>query len=626
MKDWFDQRGLRDRSNPYWPLPKNYGELSETEQQLARLAVLRDHSTPEAFVVAWHLFRSVYLAGTKEVPFYKKGQQESPDFHYEMVYDLASHGRNADAAPRGFAKSTVLIEAIMLLLLTSPGYEIIYAHATDKLVEERFAQIRRQLEHNELIRQDFGVVQPKRGEALWSNHYLSLLNGSILKGLSVMGKKRGGRPNLFVLDDPENDPDSDSAASRDALTAKFETILFKQIIPMLEEGSCAFWIGTLIDRKSFLYRALNSDDPRFNYWNRKVYRARYEDEDGTRHLLWPAKWSWEMLDAREEEIGPAAFASEYLNNPIAASDRVLKIDEKKNEYEIEGEFDWKNPLANQCLVKWYERLFEGKDGGACYYEEQSVKFAEHVRPMFRFALFDYAPTINTHSDYSCIAICGMDNLGTLWVLDMWMGKASKDTLLRMLYEMGLKWQVRIVGIESAGINKDFMEAYQVYATEQNSVRSDNWIGRVFPIKYPAKETKPGRIASLEWRFNSARIKYPRHLKDEWPYSALYAQTGDFTMDLSLLPHDDAIDTISMSKHVIKSRGSKYHRERGKPTLVERILKEPPSKNGIPILSGVSSAEVDDVTTNVMSHKAREGLGKIKRRRRERPKNNLRRRR
>jgi hypothetical protein len=564
---------------------------------------------------------------TKNAVLYKRGVQESPDYHYNLVFDLGSFGRNAQAAPRGFAKSSVIsVECVLLLLLARDNFEITLGLATDKLVEKCFSKIRRQLEFNELIIQDFGIMQPKRGSGLWSHHTLHLLNGSVLEGLSVMGKKRGGRPALFILDDPENDPDSDSESSRQAVIDKFETIMFKQILPMLESGSCAFWIGTLIDRKSFLYRALRGEDPRFNFWNRKIYRARYEDEDGNRFLLWPAKWSWEVLEGRLEEIGPSAFASEYLNEPVSAQDRILKVEERRNEYSVEGEFNWSNPLANTNKILWNERVLDGGTSGNLYYEEREGKFNEIVGPMFRFILFDKASSFNTWSDYSCIGVLGMDSLATIWVLDMWMGRETNDTLMRLIYEKGLAWQVRIVGIEAVGTQKDFVEAYEVYSKEQQESRSDNWIGRVFPIKYPAKESKADRIAGLEWRFNSGRIKYPNHLSGTWPYDQLYAQTADFTMDLGLLPHDDAIDMVSMSKHVVKTKGGRLRRERGAPTLLERIIKRQPLVKGMPILSGVSSAEVTDEMMDVIS-KQRRGLLKKKHSRfRERPRSDIRRKR
>lgn len=779
---------LRDRSNPYWPLPVDYADLTAEGQKLARLSVLCDQDTPEKVVIAWDMFRRLYLAQSRESMFYKKGFSESPDFHFNMVYDMAQYARNVYAAPRGSAKSTVITEEMSLLLsLTRPFYEITLGLSTEKLMMDRFDNIMAQLQNNELIAADFGNVRPKRGEALWNHGHLALTNGSTIRGLSVMGKKRGGRPKLFILDDPENDPDSDSESSRMAVIEKFEMILFKQIIPMLESESSIFWIGTLIDRKSFLYRATTGDDPRFDYWNRKVLKAlAYDENDSSKvYILWPSKWPKDVLDARLGEIGPSAFCfakgtpvrtywgwesidnlkegdcirdgnndnvlvtktfertatdivdirlygydipirctsdhpflvfretpyrnrcynhsnihkavtgsgnqakivltkplwvnagdltkhdfclspidcteedspyfesksrsskmgyikdgylytrvrsvtpiqgpkqvfdittsgtfqvpgavvhncSEYLNEPVSAQDRILIVDPRKNEYTVEGELDWKNPLNHTGIVRWEERVFEeGSDHRI--YKEMSKPFNELVRPMFRVLLFDYASGLTTYNDYSCIAIIGFDTLGTMWVLHMNLLRAKDAVLQRLIYETGLTWKPRILGIESVGIQKSFTEALQEYVTEQEQLRGDSWRPRVFPIIYPAKETKQHRIASLEWRFSSGRVKYPAHLSEEWPYTALYDQTRDFTMDLALLQHDDAIDTLAMSKYVVKTRGGKFRRERGTPSLLERIIQNKPEVKGLPLLSGIPVSQITDEMTDILSKRAR----------------------
>ena len=340
------------RPYPIWPLPRDYEELSSDGQKQARLAVLHNQSTPFDLVVAWDFFRRCYLAGAGKL-FYKNGFEESSDFHYKMIYDLGSHGRNAQAAPRGSAKSTVIgIETPLLLALTRPHYAMTLGLATDRLVEERFDILIQQFVENELILQDFGEMKPPRGRKIWNHHQLSLTNGAIIKGLSVMGKKRGGRPRLFILDDPENDPDSDSQAAAQIVIEKFEMILFHQIIPMLESGSSIFWIGTLINRRSFLYHATSSDDSRFDFWNRRVLKAiAYGKDDPKKvYVLWPEKWSKEILEARRDEIGPSAFASEYCNEPISPQDRILVIDPRKNEYSVEGEFDWNKIISNFSIT------------------------------------------------------------------------------------------------------------------------------------------------------------------------------------------------------------------------------------------------------------------------------------
>ena len=606
--------------NEYFPLPADYPELSELGQREARLAVLHKQDSPLDLCRAWNFFRRWYLGGSQEEKFYKNGFDESPDFHFEMVAALAEHARNAWAAPRGSAKSTVMaVEMTLLLALTRPFYETMLGLSVDRQVEIRFDQIMGQLQRNELILQDFGVMQPKRGHGIWCRHYLHLVNGAVISGQSVMGKKRGGRPRLFILDDPENDPDSDSETSRLAVIEKFEMILFKQIIPMLESGSSIFWVGTLIDRKSFLYRATTgTDDPRFDCWNRCVLRAIAYDKDDPEKfaVLWPEKWPKAVLDARLQEIGPAAFASEYCNSPISPQDRLLSVDPYKNEYTVEGEFNWKNPLSHTGLIKWRERIF--KPGEHRVYEEKEQTYNKFVGPMFRILLFDYAYGLTSYSDYACIMIVGVDTFGCVWVLDIWLGREKDATLMRMIYDKGLAWRTRIVGIESVGAQKSFQEASQDFIEEQSETRGDLWRPRIFPITYPPKEGKSQRIASMEWRYSNGRVKYPAHLRNDWPYDQLYAQTADFTMDLALLQHDDVIDTLAMLKYVVKGRGSQYRREKGKMGLLERIKRNKPIAKGLPLLSGISPVEVTDEMMGVLSRNARRPRTNPKQRRIKRP--------
>ncbi len=591
---------------PYdlYPLPRDYDSLTLDGQKQARLAVLYRQDTPQHLVEAWNFFRRVYLAGVGKL-FYKNDFEESPDFHYQMVYDLGKYARNAEAAPRGSAKSTVIgLEIPLLLSMTRPHYEMTLGLATDRLVEERFDKIMQQFTENELIIQDFGEMKPPRGRKIWNHHQLSLMNGSIIKGLSVMGKKRGGRPRLFILDDPENDPESESQAAAQVVIEKFEMILFRQIIPMLESGSSIFWVGTLINRRSFLYHATCTDgDPRFDFWQRKVLRAiAYDKEDSTKvSVLWPEKWSQEVLEARKGEIGPSAFSAEYLNEPVSPQERILVIDPRKNEYLVEGEFDWKNPLAYTGLIKWSERIMEP---GRRDYKEFEKPFKELVLPMYRILLFDYGQGLSQYNDYSCIAILGFDTFNTLWILDMWLGRAKEATLLRLIYEKGLAWRVRVLGIEAVSIQMSFAEAVREYIDDMESKIETPWRGRVFPITYPSKVSKAQRIAGMEWRYGPGRIKYPSHLANRWPFDQLYQQTEDFTPDLALLPHDDAIDTISMNQYVVKNRGGKFTKEKGPPSLLERIRKNLPFIKGQPLLSGVSSQNITDEMLDLLSKNAR----------------------
>jgi hypothetical protein len=611
-------RPTPDIRNPWWPLPPDYDQLTRLGQKQARLAVLLDQDSPESLVIAWELFRNLYLKPRGEA-FYRGGFSPSPDFHYQGIYDIGEHARNALAAPRGFGKSVVFgLELPLFLLLTRTFFDIILCLSTDKLVEARFDKIIEELTGNPAIINDFGHQKPKRGDAIWNHHHLHCNNGSVLEGFSITGRKRGARPKLFILDDPEYDPDArDGAATSRLLHEKFEMYLFRQILPMLEKGSGIFWIGTMINRRSFLFNACNGDDERFGVWNRRVLQAVSTDPEhpSRNKLLWAEKWDEKFLAARKREVGISAFPAEYLNNPISGQEHILTIDPILNEYTISGlpapspgAPDKSYSVGTPCVVSGSELL--SGDYTVSYHQKAArsmdslleIDLAKDIKvqhkttkelfgSMYRIATVDLARGLTTRHDFSCIAVMGFDRSNCLWVLDMWMGRVREAQLLAQIYKMGYAWRVKVVGIESVSMQMSVVDSATEYFG--NKELTSGWAPKVMPVKYPANVSKSDRIEALEVRFLNGRIKYPAHLKEKWPMDMLYEQTEKFTSDLALLQFDDAIDTVAMSQYVVHSKGARGPAaDAGELTLAERITRNIPVVPGIPLLSGVRMQDID----------------------------------
>ena len=584
--------------NEYYPLPIDYGDLSLDGQREARLYTLRDQSSPQKLVDAWVLFRNLYLRPRGDA-FYPTGFKSSPDFHYQLVRDLGEWSRNAQAAPRGFAKSTVIgVEVPLLLALTRPYYGIAMGMSTDRLIEARFDKLMIELVENPYIISDFGTIKPLRGTAIWNHHHLHLSNGSVIEGFSIMGRKRGIRPQLFILDDPEFDSEATGGSpnSQYLITEKYEQILFRQIIPMLASGSAIFWIGTMINRRCLLYRACEGDDPRFKVWMRRVYVA----EDSTRtKALWRTAWPLEFLKAREIEIGKSSYSSEYLNRPLTDETKLLQIDPELNEYNI-PEYLMMEPQERNYLLSsskdvfWGERKRIDKPDGDADFETEKKKnqIRKVFGSMYRVATVDTAAGLEAKHDFRSVSILGYDSNNCLWVLDLWLGKVKDSAFYAKIYEIGQKWLVRAIGIEACGIQGNLVESMGEYVDQFTNklVGKEEkrvWVPRVIPIRYPSRMSKGERIATLEWRFNAGKIKYPAHRMNEWPFSALYEQTENFTKDLALLRYDDAIDTIAMSTFLVHARGKESVRIPAKKTLTEEIKSGEPIVPGLPLLSGVN---------------------------------------
>lgn len=600
-----EYRKLAPPDNQKWfPLPKDYPELTRSGQKAARMAVLHKQDSPLQMVMAWDLFRRLYLMTTEPGYFYHNFAP-SPPFHYEAVHDLGAYARNILAAPRGSAKSIVMgTEIPIFLLLTRPYFRLVLCLSTDREIERRFATIMRQLEDNPMIREDFGVLKPPRGKAIWNHHHLEPTNGSRMVGFSVTGRKRGARPDLFLLDDPEYDPESESSSLM--MKEKFETFLFKQVIPMLEAGSGMFWIGTMISRRSFLYHACHGDDPRFKFWNIKVLKAISHDNRGFTRVLWDGKWSEEVLESRRLEMGNAAFSTEFLNEPSSEEDRILHIDSKKNEYAIDGPLG-KEPLLSPSMITYHSY---DKDAGGLW-RQTITESGSLFRQMFRLMTFDPARGLTQHHDYSAIAILGIDKTNCLWVLDMWMGRAKDAQILQILYDMGTRWEPRVLGIESVGMQIQIIDSVTTFLQDR---KRGGWVPRVVPVDYSGMKgpkSKPDRIATLEWRFPSGKIKYPGHLRSKWPFSALYAQTLDFTYDLMLLPFDDAIDVVSMGHYVVHGKGLRGPEGPKNLSLAEMLRSGQTEKAGVPIITGYNAEDLNEEVLEALVEKAT-GTGNVRR--------------
>jgi len=556
-------------------LPLDYRDLTVEGKRKARIAICSDHRNASTFVKAWKFFRQVYLLGSGI--FYDK-YVPSPPYHAGMVHDYFAFQHNLCAAPRGGGKSTVIAEEVpLLVMITKPKSVFAICTATQVLVEDRIDHLMEQLTENQLIYDDFGNLRPPRGGGMWSKKNLRLTNGSRIRGFPVDGRKRGARPHTFILDDPEYDPKNEVSVKY--LRAHFDTMLAKQIFPMLREGCRLFWIGTVLNSSSYIHHALTTkEDKRFHLWNQRLVSAEVSDASGNIQSVWPEMMSKEYLNHQKLMMGPAAYASEYLNKPLATGARLLVLDEDLDTYTVQGDY-LTNPWDSQATL--ISQRVDMKTGAA---ESQRTPFSEFLKNLYLVIVVDYASTLAAYSDYSVVHVMGFDRDDTLWSLDLWMGKVRSETLVNQIFKMGSIWHPRIIGVEAVSIQKEIFERVLARFAD---VPGSGWQPRVFPIRYPRGVSKAERIESIAWRFSTHRIKYPRHLKTP-AYRTLYEQTENFTPDLALLEHDDCLDTIAMTPYLLRGTGSATRRH------VEILSRLRPRESGF---SGLQALNASELTPN-----------------------------
>ena len=553
MAHWTEDLGPAIRhpglaeGNANYPLHPNHFALTENERRLDRVNAVRLQETPEDLAWAWAFFRGWYLRQAGRM-FYKRFR-ESPPFHYQAVQDIGRYHRNAIAAPRGFAKSMVLaVEVPLLLLLTRPYFNILLILSTDSMVVKRMrTQIMYQLERNKFILEDFGEVVPRKGQGARNVHLLQVANGASMEAGSVRGGLLGARPDLCLIDDPEIDPALNKVSPE--LVENFDRLLSHVILPMLDEGGASlYWIGTLLTKRCFLHYVLtNTNDRRFQYWNRRLLDA---EDDGHGNLLWPTKFTKKRLKREREELGASAYNAQRRNRPGVGDNPVLILDEKLSCYEViePDEELVKSPLVSKAkLVAW--------SGTREAPERHELDFGPTVQKMFRVCLFDWAKCLTPTSDFCCAHVIGSMGTrpfpGTWWSLDLKLGRWPGTQWLPTLFDVAAKWRCQYIGIEAVAAQSVLVDAAQAYI--ERVVIDDGWMPRAIPIKYESGISKEERILKLQWRFEQFRIKYPRHRRGEFGYHHLWDQTESFTGQPGATAHDDALDTLAMAQYLLRGR-------------------------------------------------------------------------
>lgn len=540
----------------YGVLPKDYYSLTSEGKRLARVAACTNRQTPEKAMLAWHFFRSYYLNHPQA--FFYKATCPSPPFHYEMISFMVKHRLNAIAAPRGTSKSTVIgVEYPLLELLAPsiPGIEIGLVLAKDAFVETRFNQIMGQIDRNPRIKEDFGIQRPTKGDGMWNRHFLELNNRSRMVGFSVDGRKRGARPDLIIVDDPEFDPDEGTNVA--VVNADLEAMLKREVMGMLMPHSKLFWIGTLLHARSFLYDILRSGKPEYANWNKKIYTAAASPDELT-DLLWPERLSKEFLLEQLAVMGKGAWLSEYFNDPRSDAEPILMLDEVNTEYHLVGDPPGVtpdkeiNPLGSRQEVRYHDVTTDLM--GRVAVTEKVAPFGEVVSGLARYMTVDYASSLDRRHDYSAMVVWGLDSKNTLWILDAWQGRVRANDLIKQIWTLGKKWAIRTVGIEAVSVQDEIRQ--QVSDFMGLLAQTGEWTPRVRPIRYPIGNDKPTRIEGLEWRFQRGRLKFPSWRKRGGADAMvqLAAQIRDFTPDLSRLPHDDLIDALAMAHYLVHTGG------------------------------------------------------------------------
>lgn len=251
---------------------------------------------------------------------------ESSEMHNEMfrVAEDTKTKLSVVVAFRGSAKSTIfsLVYPIWAVLGCQNKKFVILASNTQKQSSLHFANLKRELENNEILKSDFGPFIAEDGD--WSNSRLivSPTNARIMAA-SVDQNIRGARhdqyrPDLVIADDIEDLESVKTLEGRD----KIERWLTGDILPIGDQNTKIVIVGNLLHEDSVLMRLKERN--RKNPTDSQFLEFPLLDEKG--NIAWPGKYpDMAAIEKERALIGnDIAWYREYMLKIISPDGQLIK--------------------------------------------------------------------------------------------------------------------------------------------------------------------------------------------------------------------------------------------------------------------------------------------------------------
>lgn len=420
--------------------------------------------------------------------------------------------RDAIAAPRGYAKSTIETFAkIVHAILYDQEAFVILASAGMDLADKMSGDLRLQFTQSDSpIARLYGPFAVQGGVTGWEVSVCGRPSVAVKPasvGSAVRGARhpsRGLRPTLVVIDDGE---DKIRVRSPEQRKLWWEW-LTKDVLKLgrRQGGTIYRIVGTILHHESGLARLFRDIG-----WSSRRWQA---------IIAWPERADlWAQCGAIWSDLSlgthrRAAAKAFYAKNRSAMDRGSKTLDPKtKSLFELyeqiwseglssflqEMQNDPRDPTAQIFFSENFARFYvRGRDlvipeardpHGQILRPERTVPIAS----LKKFGRWD--PALGSaHGDYAAIAILGRDDLGYTYVLACWMARAKPSEQLAAAWSLCEVWGCQRMSVEGNGFQKLVMDEYP----RQQRIRRDE--GRFWRMQLQAENTcenKEMRIATLE---------------------------------------------------------------------------------------------------------------------------------
>jgi hypothetical protein len=343
----------------------------------------------------------------------------------------------------------------------------------------------------------------------WSKTEIKLSNNTILRARGYGVAVRGGHPCFVIADDVLTDENIYSEIQRE----KVKDYFYSAMTPMVIPGGQTIVVGTPMHAAD-LYADLK-DNQEYKHCHFSAI-----GEDGK--ALWPTRYSFEMLRAREREVGSVRFAREYRCIPV--SDASSLFPEK---------------ILQECYRHDLELM---TDVPTDLWDEYDV-----------FTGIDLALSAKVGADYSVIMTLGVDKYKNRRLLDIRRSKGRGMTeQLRDIEEVYYKYRPQKIYIEDNQFQRVFRD--QLVAHTDMPVQG-------FTTTAQKNSLEKG-VPSLQILFENKKFQIPRKTeRDRRLTDLVLSELKCFTWVNGKLQgvgsHDDTVMALYIANEACQSSGFSF---------------------------------------------------------------------
>lgn len=430
----------------------------------------------------------------------------TPDVHYEW-WDICCSKNPfvAIAAPRGHGKSTVITHAyILAAVLFRERRFVLLVSDTESQAVNFLNDIKAELKDNDDLIALFGIkgflTENETNIVVEMNDGYTFRIYTRGSEQRVRGLKWNQlRPDLIVCDDLENEEVTANPDRRE----KFRKWFGGALINCLSKNGIMRVVGTILHLDSQLNRLMPDErlsttitEPlkTYNFTTRKTWKSvryRAHNPDMTK-ILWEDRYTKQsFIDKKEyfdlQGMGEV-YAQEYLNYPIDESTSYFRRDDL---------------LAQR---------------------EQDEKTNKVY-----YAAIDFAISTRERSDFTVIAICGVDELGILHVVDIRRGRWDSAQIIDEIFSAHNRYKPDLFITERGVIEK----------TLGPLIRSEMLRRNTYINLYPESPTKDklSRARALQARMKAGSVRFNKE-------ASWYFDLEDEMIHFPKTRHDDQVDALS----------------------------------------------------------------------------------